>query len=66
MSEPESFSAMTAILHQILDQQVRQTHLVGVMVEQQAQLLEALADEQGDDAHAPPATFLDGTPKALT
>lgn len=46
----------------ILDEQKKQTAILERMAEQQGLLIQALADEQGDqDSDAPPTTYMDGS-----
>ncbi|MCF5806170.1 hypothetical protein [Pseudomonas tremae] len=51
-----------SLLSQILAEQVKQTQLLQRMAEQQALLIDALSEEEPEDPHALPHTYLDGTP----
>ncbi|NWC29981.1 hypothetical protein HYE76_26420 [Pseudomonas tolaasii] len=53
---------LAQVLHAILDEQKKQTAILERMAEQQGLLIQALADDQGEDLDAPPMTYMDGTP----
>ena len=47
----------------LLDEQKKQTAILERMAEQQSLLIQALAEDQGEqDPDAPPLTYMDGTP----
>lgn len=52
---------LAQVLHAILDEQKKQTAILERMAEQQGLLIQALADEQGEDPDAPPMTYMDGS-----
>lgn len=49
-------------LQALLDEQKRQTAILERMEKQQSLLIQALAEEQGQDPDAPAMTYMDGTP----
>ncbi|KPW36921.1 hypothetical protein ALP45_01784 [Pseudomonas coronafaciens pv. atropurpurea] len=51
-----------SLLSQILAEQVKQTQLLQRMAEQQTLLIDALSEEESEDADTQPRTYLDGTP----
>ena len=52
---------LTQALQAILDEQKKQTAILERMAEQQGLLIQALADDQGEDPDAPPMTYMDGS-----
>ncbi|WP_416199979.1 MAG: SlyX protein [Pseudomonas shahriarae] len=52
---------LARVLHAILDEQKKQTATLERMAEQQGLLIQALADDQGEDPDAPPMTYMDGS-----
>lgn len=52
---------LAQLLHAILDEQKKQTATIERMAEQQALLIQALADDQGQDPDARQMTYMDGS-----
>ena len=52
---------LTQALQAILDEQKKQTAILERMAEQQGLLIQALADDQGEDPDAPPMTYMYGS-----
>lgn len=50
------------LLTDLLAEQQKQTALLEQIATGQLALIEALADDEGEDPDAPPRTYLDGTP----
>lgn len=53
---------LAQVLQAILDEQKKQTAILERMASQQALLIQALAEDQGQDPDAMPLTYMDGTP----
>jgi hypothetical protein len=51
-----------SLLADLLAEQQKQTALLEQIATGQLALIEALADDEGEDPDAPPRTYLDGTP----
>lgn len=49
-------------LAEILSEQKKQTAILERMAEQQSLLIQAMADDEREDADAPPLTYMDGKP----
>ena len=47
---------------EMLSELKKQTAILERMAEQQGLLIQALADDQGEDPDAPPLTYMDGSP----
>ena len=47
---------------ELLSEQKKQTAILERMERQQGLLIQALAEDQGEDHDAPPSTYMDGTP----
>lgn len=47
---------------ELLSEQKKQTAILERMERQQGLLIQALAEDQGEDPDAPPTTYIDGTP----
>ncbi|MDY7565799.1 hypothetical protein QN400_10560 [Pseudomonas sp. RTC3] len=60
MSEQQN--SLANLLSQILGEQVKHTAILERLAEQQILLIEALADPDGEDPDALPATYMDGSP----
>jgi hypothetical protein len=58
----EQLSYLESLLTQVLTEQKQQTAILNRMAEQQLLLIQALADEDGEDPDAMPLTYMDGTP----
>lgn len=58
----EQLSYLESLLTQVLTEQKQQTAIFNRMAEQQLLLIQALADEDGEDPDAMPLTYMDGTP----
>lgn len=52
---------LAQVLQAILDEQKKQTAILERMAEQQGLLIQALADDQGEDPDAPSVTYMDGS-----
>ena len=57
MSEP-----VTSLLEQMLAEQQAQTELLRQIASNQTLLIQALAEDQGEDLDSAPSTYMDGTP----
>ena len=57
MSEP-----VTSLLEQMLVEQQAQTELLRQIASNQVVLIQALAEDQGEDLDPAPLTYMDGTP----
>ena len=57
MSEP-----VTSLLEQMLVEQQTQTELLRQIESNQTVLIQALAEDQGEDPDSAPLTYMDGTP----
>ncbi|MGF6595185.1 hypothetical protein [Pseudomonas sp. 2835] len=51
-----------SLLERMLVEQVKQTELLEQIARNQAVLIQALADEQGEDVDEMPTTYLSGAP----
>lgn len=58
----EQLSYLESLLTQVLTEQKQQTAILNRMAEQQLLLIQALADDDGEDPDATPLTYMDGTP----
>lgn len=52
----------TSLLEQMLIEQRKQTELLKQIANNQMVLIQALAEEQGEDLDAMPLTYMDGSP----
>jgi hypothetical protein len=58
----EQLSYLESLLTQVLTEQKQQTAILNRMAEQQLLLIQALADDDGEDPDAMPSTYMDGSP----
>ncbi|MGO2711587.1 hypothetical protein [Pseudomonas helleri] len=58
----EQLSYLESLLTQVLTEQKQQTAILNRMAEQQLLLIQAMAEDQGEDPDAMPLTYMDGTP----
>jgi hypothetical protein len=58
----EQLSSLASLLSQVLAEQKQQTTILNRMAEQQLLLIQALAEDQGEqDPDAMPLTYMDGS-----
>ena len=62
MRMSEQLSYLESLLTQVLTEQKQQTAILNRMAEQQLLLIQALADDDGEDPDAMPSTYMDGSP----
>ena len=53
--------SLTNLLGQVLAEQIKQTAILERMATQQAQLFEALGEDEPEDPDAAPRTYMDGS-----
>ena len=53
--------SLANLLGQVLAEQIKQTAILERVATQQAQLFEALGEDEPEDPDAPPRTYMDGS-----